>query len=72
MPTALRHYARVLVLLACVSGPYLPAWLGAPEAAHSAAELRAMIDEAMSRVAPLWGALCAKAGKTDGQFCDME
>jgi hypothetical protein len=55
------------------TGPYRPAWLNAG-AAHSNAQLRAMIDEASARLVPLWEALCDKGRPLahDESFCRIE
>jgi hypothetical protein len=54
------------------AGPFRPAWLSAPPADQP--QLRAMIDEAGSRITTYWSDVCtrAKAARGDEHLCDIE
>jgi hypothetical protein len=66
--------ARVVDPKLCV-GPYLPSWLkDVPEADHSNAALRAMIDDTNAHLEPFWSDICAKARQVakNETFCQIE
>jgi hypothetical protein len=58
----------------CDAALYSPRWMAEPDTPGPApAVLRARIDEAQDRIAPLWGALCGKLPKDhDPSLCQLE
>ena len=57
------------------AGPFMPDWLATkPRDPGDPVRLRAMIDEAGSRIGTFWGDICdrAKAAGGDSHLCDIE
>jgi len=67
--------AEITLPQADCQGPFLPAWLSAPEGDRDDPErLRAMVDEAAQHIGDFWSDVCAlaKAKGAGPHFCDIE